>query len=110
MRDTGERPCRRVCRLPASRVPSPGMPDSLRCLYISYLSLDDPLVHSQVVAYLEGLAARGHTVHLLTFDTPLTADRKEQLRADLERRGITWHSRRYHKRPSLLATVYDTFA
>ena len=83
------------------------MADSLRCLYICYLSLDDPLVHSQVVAYLEGLAARGHTIHLLTFDTPLTPDRRERLRADLERRGITWHSRRYHKRPSLPATVYD---
>ena len=48
------------------------MQATLRCLYICYLSLDDPLVHSQVVAYLEGLARRGHTVHLLTFDTPLT--------------------------------------
>jgi glycosyltransferase involved in cell wall biosynthesis len=86
------------------------MQDSLRCLYICYLSLDDPLVHSQVVAYLEGLAARGHTVHLLTFDVPLTADRRQELRADLERRGIVWHSRRYHKRPSLPATVYDALA
>ena len=85
------------------------MPGSLRCLYVCYMSLDDPLVHSQVVAYLDGLAARGHTVHLLTFDTPLSASRREELRADLERRGITWHSRRYHKRPSLPATVYDTF-
>ena len=48
------------------------MPDSLRCLYVCYLSLDDPLVHSQVVAYLEGLARSGHTVHLLTFDTPMS--------------------------------------
>ncbi len=86
------------------------MPDSLRCLYICYLSLDDPLVHSQVVAYLEGLSARGHTVHLLTFDTPLTSERREALRRDLEGRGITWHSRRYHKLPSLPATLYDATA
>ena len=83
------------------------MTDSLRVLYICYLSLDDPLVHTQVVAYLEGLAARGHTVHLLTFDTPLSSERRSELKADLERRGVTWHSRRYHKRPSLPATVYD---
>jgi len=83
------------------------MSDSLRALYVCYLSLDDPLVHSQVVAYLEGLAKRGHTVHLLTFDTPLTPERREELSRDLERRGISWHSRRYHKRPSLPATVYD---
>ena len=60
------------------------MPDSLRCLYVCYLSLDDPLVHSQVVAYLEGLARRGHTVHLLTFDTPMSDERRAELRADLE--------------------------
>ena len=83
------------------------MQSSLRSLYVCYLSLDDPLVHSQVVAYLEGLAARGHTVHLLTFDTPLTTERTEELRRDLEGRGITWHTRRYHKRPSLPATEYD---
>ena len=83
------------------------MRDSLGCLYVCYLSLDDPLVHSQVVAYLDGLARRGHTVHLLTFDTPMSDERRSELNADLERRGITWHSRRYHKRPSLPATVYD---
>ena len=84
------------------------MARSLRVLYVCYLSLDDPLVHSQVVAYLDGLAQHGHTVHLLTFDTPLSEERRQSLRSDLERRGITWHSRRYHKRPSLPATLYDT--
>jgi len=86
------------------------MQDSLRCLYICYLSLDDPLVHSQVVAYLDGLVKRGHVIHLLTFDPPLAEGRAEELRADLERRGIRWHSLRYHKRPSLPATVFDVAA
>ena len=44
------------------------MAGSLRSLYVCYLSLDDPLVDTQVVAYLEGLARRGHTIHLLTFE------------------------------------------
>jgi glycosyltransferase involved in cell wall biosynthesis len=83
---------------------------TLRSLYICYLSLEDPLVHSQVVAYLEGLSQRGHTVHLLTFDTDISEERRTQHRDDLASRGITWHSRRYHKRPSLPATVYDTLA
>jgi glycosyltransferase involved in cell wall biosynthesis len=86
------------------------MQGSLRCLYVCYLSLADPLVQSQVVAYLEGLVRRGHVIHLLTFDTQLEPDRREVLRARLEAAGITWHSRRYHKRPSLPATVYDTLA
>jgi glycosyltransferase involved in cell wall biosynthesis len=86
------------------------MAGSLRSLYICYLSLDDPLVHSQVVAYLEGLASAGHTIHLLTFETDLGAERKRALAADLEQRGITWHALRYHKRPSLPATIFDALA
>jgi hypothetical protein len=39
------------------------MPGMLRALYICYLSLEDPLVETHVVAYLEGLARRGHTIH-----------------------------------------------
>ena len=83
------------------------MEHRLKSLYICYLSLEDPLVHSQVVAYLEGLAARGHEIHLLTFEPKLDQARKQQLAADLGARGITWHVRRYHKRPSLPMTIFD---
>ena len=48
------------------------MPRLLRSLYVCYLSLEDPLVETQVVAYLEGLARRGHTIHLLTDEPNLT--------------------------------------
>ncbi len=64
-------------------------------------------MHSQVVAYLAGLAQRGHTVHLLTFEPRLDRARSRSYEDDLGRRGISWHSRRYHKRPSLPATVFD---
>lgn len=79
----------------------------LRALYICYLSLEDPLVQTQVVAYLEGLAARGHTIHLLTYEPKLAPERRDEIRSDLAQRGISWHSLRYHKRPSLPATIYD---
>lgn len=80
----------------------------LRSLYVCYLSLEDPLVESQVVAYLEGLARRGHTVHLLTFETgALTRARRAALRERMAARGVRWHGLRYHKRPSLPATVLD---
>lgn len=82
----------------------------LRALYICYLSLEDPLVRTQVVAYLEGLAERGHVIHLMTFDGPLEPERRQSIEADLRSRGIVWHSLRYHKRPSLPATVFDTLA
>jgi glycosyltransferase involved in cell wall biosynthesis len=83
---------------------------SLRSLYICYLSLADPLVRTQVVAYLAGLAERGHTIHLLTFETELGRARRRELRAEMAALGIRWHGLRYHKRPSLPATIYDTFA
>jgi glycosyltransferase involved in cell wall biosynthesis len=81
-----------------------------RALYICYLSLADPLARTQVVAYLAGLAARGHTIHLLTFESELSRERRRELRAEMAAVGIAWHGLRYHKRPSLPATVYDTFA
>ncbi|HVS29614.1 MAG TPA: glycosyltransferase [Solirubrobacteraceae bacterium] len=84
---------------------------TLRSLYLCYLSLDDPLVHTQVIAYLEGLAARGHHIHLLTYE-PRRLGRVERRRIarDLRGRGIAWRALRYHKRPSLPATVYDALA
>jgi glycosyltransferase involved in cell wall biosynthesis len=86
------------------------IPARLRTLYICYLTVDDPLVHTQVVAYLAGLVKWGHTVHLLTFDPKLDPERVVAHREHLARLGVEWHSLRYHKRPSLPATVYDTVA
>ena len=85
------------------------MDSVLRVLYVCYLSLEDPLVDTQVVAYLERLARGGHTIHLLTFDPELGV-RRRGFREDMARRGISWHSLPYHKRPSLAATIYDTLA
>jgi glycosyltransferase involved in cell wall biosynthesis len=78
-------------------------------LYITYDGLLEPLGQSQVLAYQEKLAA-GRTVHILSFEKP------DDWRDDVKRRalaariaaaGIHWHPRRYHKRPSALATAYD---
>jgi len=85
--------------------------DRLRLLYVCYLTLDDPLAHTQVVAYLAGLAAAGHDVHLLTFEPGrLTRSRRRHWRERMAARGITWHGLRYHKRPSLPATILDTLS
>src|SRR3954451_2640943 len=86
------------------------MTSPLRALYICYLSLEDPLVHTQVVAHLSGLAEAGHTVHLLTFDPRLDASRRRELGARLGALGVVWHSLRYHTRPSLPATGFDALA
>jgi glycosyltransferase involved in cell wall biosynthesis len=80
-------------------------------LYVCYLSLDDPLVHTQVVAYLRELTRAGHVIHLLTYETrKLSRAERTQRREALAAAGISWHHLHYHKRPSLPATVYDALA
>lgn len=86
------------------------MPISVRSLYLCYLSVTDPLVETQVIAYLEGLAAAGHDIHLLTFEPDLAKARGSDVARGLAARGITWHALRYHKRPSLPSTAFDTLA
>lgn len=81
----------------------------LRSLYVCYYPLSEPLVQTQVVAYLQGLAQRGHTIHLLTYETQrLCAAQKRLERKRLKAQGITWHHLTYHKRPTLPATLFDS--
>ena len=91
-------------------LPSPAPTDArLRSLYICYYPLTEPLVQTQVVAYLRGLAARGHVIHLLTYETEnLSPRQKRALRRELKAHGITWHHLRYHSRPTVPATIYDS--
>lgn len=78
-------------------------------LYISYDGMLEPLGQSQVLAYLEELA-KSHQIHLLSFEKGEDWAH-EAARIALQHRitaaGIHWHPRRYHKRPSSLATAWD---
>jgi glycosyltransferase involved in cell wall biosynthesis len=80
----------------------------MTALYLCYQSVREPLTRTQVVAYLEGLAAAGHRIVLLTFEpVRLGGDERRRLRADLRGLGIHWHHLRYHKRPTVPATAWD---
>jgi glycosyltransferase involved in cell wall biosynthesis len=78
-------------------------------LYIAYDGMLEPLGQSQVLAYLERLAS-DRPIHLLSFekatDWPDVAARAT-VQARMAAAGIRWHPRRYHKRPSALATAWD---
>jgi len=77
-------------------------------LYISYFGVTEALVESQVLTYLGELVRRDIEIHLLTFERiPPTAEDEKQIANRLLERGIHWHWRRYHQRPSLPATAYD---
>lgn len=78
-------------------------------LYITYDGIMEPLGQSQVLAYLERLA-RDREIPLVSFEKAEDWQRSEEREA-LARRirdaGIRWHPRRYHKRPSAIATAWD---
>jgi glycosyltransferase involved in cell wall biosynthesis len=77
-------------------------------LYVCYLGVDEPLVATQVLPYLRALASRGYSIHLLTFETARRSeDERERISDALRAQGITWHALRYHRWPSLPATLYD---
>lgn len=78
-------------------------------LYIAYDGMLEPLGQSQVLAYLEHLAADG-PIHLLSFEKAedwADADARARVQARMDAAGIHWHPRRYHKRPSAVATSWD---
>lgn len=86
----------------------------MHTLYICYFGLREPLVQTQVLAYLRQLGDAGITVSLLTFEADFTnswtQDEKQTWRENLAVDGIQWFALPYHKSPSVPATVYDILA
>ena len=86
----------------------------VRTLYICYFGLREPLVQTQVLPYLRQLQSDQVKVSLLTFEPRFketwTPDEIAKQRAALAAEGISWHFRKYHKWPSLPATIYDMVA
>jgi glycosyltransferase involved in cell wall biosynthesis len=78
-------------------------------LYLSYDGMLEPLGQSQVLCYLERLAA-SWPIHLLSFekaDDRSDPDRMAAMRDRTSAAGITWHPLAYHRTPSAPATAYD---
>ena len=83
-----------------------------RVLYISYNGMLDPLGQSQVIPYLKELSHAGVRFTLLSFErerayTPEGVVQCRELQRELAEHNIDWHWLRYHKRPSLPATMFD---
>lgn len=85
-----------------------------KTLYLCYFGLREPLVQTQVLPYLRQLAAGGIGVTLLTFEpeppTAWAAGERERLERGLAADGVRWLWLKYHKRPSVPATLYDIAA
>lgn len=78
-------------------------------LYISYDGMLEPLGQSQVIAYLENLTDEVR-FHLISFEKAADWDNQQLRRAIADRlqsAGIVWHPLRYHKSPTVPATLFD---
>lgn len=83
---------------------------TLDAVYVTYWSLRDPLCQSQSLPVVRDQARRGRRMGLVTFEAPgwaLAPPEQAEQAAALAREGIRWLPLRYHKRPRLLATLYD---
>lgn len=83
--------------------PSPASGPTRSVVYISYDGLEDPLGRSQVLPYVLGLAARGHSMELLTFEKPGVGLCFRRPLAP----AVRWTALRYHRSPSVPATGFD---
>jgi glycosyltransferase involved in cell wall biosynthesis len=83
-----------------------------RVLFISYNGMLEALGQSQVIPYLRELSREGVIFTLLSFERPgaWQPGGRVALHERLASYGIEWHTLRYHKRFSLIATAYDIAA
>ena len=83
----------------------------IRSLYLCYFGVEQPLVQTQVLPYLRELTGGGVRATLLTFEPTTDARWRREVapvwRERLAAAGLGWDWLRYHKRPTVPATLYD---
>ena len=84
----------------------------MNTLFISYNGAMEPLVKSQGTPYIEGLGQKDIGCVMLTFeksfpDTNTFKNALERMRAELNKKNIEWFHLKYHKKPTVPATLLD---
>ena len=85
----------------------------LKMFYVSYDGAQEPIPQSQVLPYLRQFVRQGVVVHWLSFDKKSSfacQDEKSVFKGKLAQEGIRWYSLAYHKKPSVMAKIYDMVA
>ena len=82
-----------------------------RVLFIYYNGLIEPLGRNQIIPYLR-LLAENYQMVVLSFEKEVRSleedsEERKQVESYLLRYGVKWIRLRYHKRPSLPASLYD---
>jgi glycosyltransferase involved in cell wall biosynthesis len=79
-------------------------------LFLSYDGLTDPLGQSQILPYMCGVAAKGHSISIISFEKQQRYSSAERtIREQCENAGLNWHPQTYHKSPPVISTLYDLF-
>ncbi|MBC7451887.1 MAG: glycosyltransferase [Cytophagales bacterium] len=82
--------------------------DKKHILYITYDGLTDFLGQSQVLPYILGLEEKGYRFSILSYEKEQKYPSDKKVIEDLLKgKDITWYPKKYHKRFSILATVWD---
>jgi len=77
-------------------------------LYITYDGLTDPLGQSQVLPYVMGLANKGFSMIILSYEKKDNYGKfKEEISKKLADNNIQWKPMKYHARFSVLSTAFD---
>lgn len=77
-------------------------------LYITYDGLTDFLGQSQVLPYILGLEEKGYRFSILSFEKSEKFDaNKKIIEGLISGRNVNWYPKKYHKRFSILATLWD---
>ena len=77
-------------------------------LYLSYDGLTDPLGQSQILPYVLGLAQRGYSFTVISFEkTQLFKNGKLLIQSKCDHNNIKWIPLQYHKTPPIVSTLYD---
>jgi glycosyltransferase involved in cell wall biosynthesis len=77
-------------------------------LFISYDGMTDPLGQSQVIPYLQGLAAEGYKIFLLSCEKKIPyIESKNNISKILSTSNIFWRPILYTKNPPVFSTLFD---
>lgn len=85
-------------------------PSKQNILYLTYDGLTDPLGKSQILPYLVGLSALGHTITIISFEKPYRL--KPELRQLINYcadNNLFWMPLPYYNNPPVIATLYNLF-
>lgn len=83
----------------------------MRCLYITFNGLMDPLGRSQVLPYLEGLSKKGIKFYLISLEKKRDVKETKEIREDLKLLDINWYKLRYfgHNTIKILFSIFQCF-